>query len=242
MVHDHHEAYITPAERAEILELLERNAWSEQHGVIGPGAALAQGCLRCAKHHMWLMRAIQKQGRARDRSTYVCTGTTLEGGRRCGLIPAWIVDKPLRAAVVARLRPHALLELRTTMQQAEYDIHAEGRRQRDALHRLKLEVEDLRFRFNHVNMKNWAVKEAVEETLQQKLIELKNREEAARTECHGLAFLHDECFGGYADSARTLTRCSMRRRRSRAIARNSCESWWTRLSWKSELPSGSGSG
>jgi DNA invertase Pin-like site-specific DNA recombinase len=185
----HHEPYITREDREELLELLKRNAFCKRHGVIGPGSALAQGCIRCAKHRMWLMRAIQKQGSKRDRSMYVCTGTVLEGGVRCGLIPAWVIDVPLRAAVIARLSAHALDELEATMKRAEYDLHAEERRQRDALHRLRLQVDDLQFRYNHVNVRNWAVREALEDELQAKRVELKRREMEHDNECRPRVFL-----------------------------------------------------
>lgn len=204
VMHDHHEPYLTREEQTEISELLSRNTWSNSHGVIGPGDALAQGCLRCRKHNLWLMRSIQKQGSTRPRGVYVCTGDTLEGGTQCGLIPGWVIDKPLLAAAVARLQPHALDELRTVMQRAEFDAHAEERRSRDTLHRLRLEVDDLQFRFEHVNLKNWAVKEALEEKLQRKRVELKRREEEQRTAPPPRVFLADGCFEELRDLCQNL--------------------------------------
>jgi DNA invertase Pin-like site-specific DNA recombinase len=170
VVRDHHEPYVTRDFVAEIHALLERNALSKQHGVLGPGNALAQGMLRCSKHRMWLMRAVPK-GRVtpgRDRYTYVCTGELLEGGRRCGNIPHWVIDRPLRDAVIERLSAPAVEGLLATIRQTESDAHSEKRRRRDELHRLRLEVQDMEFRYGRVDPNHWAVAASLEAKLEQK--------------------------------------------------------------------------
>jgi hypothetical protein len=184
IVRDHHDPYVTREDLAEINALLERNAWSPRHGVLGPGHALGQGCVHCAKHHNWRMRAIQKKatGDGEGRSVYICTGEALEGGPRCGPIPQWVIDTPLREATVDRLAPMALGELRAVMRQAESDTRAEERRRRDARHRLRMEVEDLQYRYDRVDLDLTAVARGCAENLELKRRELLRleREESER--------------------------------------------------------------
>jgi hypothetical protein len=184
MIRDHHDPYVAREDLTEINGLLERNAWSPRHGVLGPGHALGQGCLRCAKHHNRRMRAIPKTGTAdgEGRSVYICNGEVREGGPRCGPIPQWVIDTPLREATVDRLAPMALGELRPVMRQAESDTRAEERRRRDALHRLRMEVEDLQYRYDRVDLDLTAVARGCAENLELKRRELLRleREESER--------------------------------------------------------------
>jgi DNA invertase Pin-like site-specific DNA recombinase len=195
-IRDHHEPYVSRDEWREIHDLLERNAWSESHGIVGPGNALAQGSLRCTKHRMWLMRAVHKsQARAGlARYVYICTGDVFEGGPQCGRIPGWVVDTPLRAAVINRLTPQSLDELRHVMRQAEADVRSEGRRRRDELHGLRQEVEDLQFRYERVDPNHWAVATGLEEKLEQKKRELLRRERDEAAGCTPGILFDEDCF------------------------------------------------
>jgi hypothetical protein len=49
-VPNHHPAYITPEQHAEVLEILRNNAPSKNRRNLGPGSALLQGLIKCGRH------------------------------------------------------------------------------------------------------------------------------------------------------------------------------------------------
>jgi DNA invertase Pin-like site-specific DNA recombinase len=179
VIRDHHEPYISRNEQQALKAMLERNAFTGQHGVLGPGPALAQGVLKCGRHRQWSMLPVSKEVASGVcvRFDYVCTGGVAEGKSRCGAIPGWVVDKPLQAAVVERLRPHALDELEAALEQAEGDARSEARRQRDACYRLRREIDDLELRLSRVDPKHWTVARRYEEQLHEKNLQLRRLDE-----------------------------------------------------------------
>ena len=175
VIRDHHEPYISRSEQDSLKRMLERNGFAGPHGVLGPGQALAQGCVRCRKHREWLMMAISKKQESGVciRFDYVCMGGVAEGRKRCGSIPGWVIDRPLLEAVLERLRPHALDELEAAVSEAEEDARSEARRQRDALYRLRREVEDLEVRLSRVDAKHWTVEQRYNAQLHEKNLQLR---------------------------------------------------------------------
>jgi DNA invertase Pin-like site-specific DNA recombinase len=180
LTRDHHEPYVSREQLYEILQLLERNRWSIKHGVLGPGAALAQGTLRCGKHHNWLMRAMLKRPSASGPSPYVywCLGETLNGGPACGGIPQWVIDTPLREELLARLHPVAIDQIAAALRQARLDAQSEAQHEQAMWYRLKREVDDLQIRYERVDPNHWAVAQALEKKLEQKKRELITLERA----------------------------------------------------------------
>jgi DNA invertase Pin-like site-specific DNA recombinase len=173
-IRDHHEPYWSREEQAEAEALLERNAFTKTHNVLGPGDAIAQGRLRCGKHRMWSMSACC-QGNSPDgrkRYVYTCSGEVPYGGATCGRVPHWQVDRCLRRLLIEKLGPQSLEELRTVMEEAEISSRSEARRCRDTLDRLRSEVLDFEWRYERVHPEHWAVAERLEQKLEEKRREL----------------------------------------------------------------------
>jgi hypothetical protein len=132
------------------------------------------------------------------RFDYVCTGGVAEAAKRCGSIPGWVIDRALQAAVVDRLRPHALDELEAVLEavleQAEDDARSEARRQRDARHRLSREIEELELRLSRVDPKHWTVAQRYEEQLHEKNLQLRRLDEQG-VRVPGTKQFTEECLG-----------------------------------------------
>jgi len=169
IIRDHHDSYVTRDEWNEIRQLIERNRWTKQHGILGPADDLLQGLLRCHRHRNWLMRAMNR-GRAGSR--YFCIGDTFEGGKACGFIPGWLIEPLVRRAVVGRLGPSSVEALQTALREAAKDEKTEERRRAYALLRLRSEVEDLTLRCRTVAPDHWAVRDIFEKELEQRKREL----------------------------------------------------------------------
>jgi hypothetical protein len=124
----------------------------------------------------------------RVRYDYICSYGVAQGKRRCGSIPGWVIDRPLLAAVVQRLRPHALDEVATAVERAEQDARSEARRGREMRHRLQREIEDLELRLKHVDPKLWTVAQRYEEQMHEKNLQLLRLGEAGDRPPNGKAF------------------------------------------------------
>src|SRR5437588_6584264 len=99
VIPNHHTGYISRAAFEEIQEILRKNAPSKKQRNLGPGGALLQGILRCARHEGRSMSVDYKEP-LRDGRTgafyYHCAGDYATGGNQCGAVPG----RPLELAVV----------------------------------------------------------------------------------------------------------------------------------------------
>jgi DNA invertase Pin-like site-specific DNA recombinase len=90
----HHPAYISPAEAAEIDEILRLNARKEGNSPIGAGDMILQGMLRCVKHPGIRQRRHLKvhpgwaNGQYQQEPYYKCEGDTDTGGAACIFLPS----------------------------------------------------------------------------------------------------------------------------------------------------------
>lgn len=201
-VRDHHEPYVSREQWEEIRQLMARNTWSKEHGVLGPADDLLQGVLRCRQHRNWAMRAMNR-GKAGYR--YFCIGDIFEGGKPCGFIPGWLVEPVVRTAVVDRLGPASIVELRTVLRGAALDAKNEERRRAYALLRLRSEVDDLERRYETVAPDRWAVRDMLEQKLETKKRELIVREREAMTgEGPSQPALDEGCLDELASLCRSL--------------------------------------
>jgi hypothetical protein len=142
VVSDHHEGYVTREEWQEIRNILRTNAWSPGHTSVGHGRSIAQGLVRCAVHREWRMMVQYNRGpRGGGRSyIYRCEGDAAEGlGERCSLVSGARTDDAVLRAVVGRLAPPRIEELREAVQRLIADKRAE-------LHHREMETVRLRQR------------------------------------------------------------------------------------------------
>lgn len=175
---DNHDAYITPAEREEILTIIRLNAPSETRRNLGPGTALVQGFIRCAIHRLRAMTAVYKAAR-RDggRShAYYCLGDYFEGGAQCGHIPGRLVDEAVTSAIIARLAPPRLETLRAALQEVAAGERSEHYRQKLERDRIRRDVTVLEEKFFSLDPSSTELAKDTERRLETRKRELRDLE------------------------------------------------------------------
>ncbi len=179
IVAGHHDAYVSPKQWHEIQATLKLNAPSRQRRNLGPGSALLQGVIRCARHRNWAMSVGYKAARADGsrRHSYHCMGNYAQGEKQCGSVPGMPLDGAVREAVLKRLSPPRIRTVKKAWEDARSDELAEERRRRTELNRMRQAADDLEYRYMSVNPAHRHVAESLEAKLDQAKKELKRREQ-----------------------------------------------------------------
>lgn len=155
VVPDHHPPYVSREQWAEMQHVLDVNAPTKTRRNIGPGGAVLQGIVRCAKHPTRIMRSRNKQYKRGERIyAYSCEGDINRGGRRCGLVPSRPVERAILAEIASSLAPVKIEAARQAWRQMQIGAASEERRYELELERLRQRAGELRRRFMLVDPEN----------------------------------------------------------------------------------------
>ncbi len=176
VVPHHHDAYVSRDEWDEMQRLLANNAPKRFRRNPGPGAAVLQGILKCAKHLTRGMISKYKKLLNGTVHYYICCGDVHLGGSSCCTIPGRPLERAVVTAVIQRLSQPRLDAIVSAWRQAKAEALAERRRGEVELERLREKAVDLERRYMLVDPANRSVAADLESKLEAAKQELKIRD------------------------------------------------------------------
>jgi hypothetical protein len=194
VVRDHHEPYVSRDQWNEMQHVLDVNAPQKTRRNLGPGGAVLQGILRCAKHLTRVMRARNKRYKHGDTIyAYSCEGDVHIGGPRCATVSARPIERAVVGELAAALTPATVETAREAWRQMKAGAASEERRHELDLERLRQRTSDLRRRCMLVDPENRLVAAELESEWDAAKREL-NRVEAQGPQPSLLDAFTDEAF------------------------------------------------
>ena len=196
VVADHHPAYVSREEWANVQASLAARAPSKARRNLGPGSALLQGIVRCGQHRNWAMATVYKARRRDGTQThaYQCLGDYARGGAQCGRVSGVVLDRAIVAAVFARLRPPVLAAVRHALDQARVEDRGEQHRRSITLLRARERETDLHYRYMNVDPANRHVAADLERELEAAKLEVHRLQQVAAAPSSMGDVLDDDAF------------------------------------------------
>jgi DNA invertase Pin-like site-specific DNA recombinase len=196
VIPNHHPAYITHEQFAELQHIIEINRPSQERRNMGDGPAVLQGgIVRCGVHRNRAMRVsyvLNRTGKVRW-WYYVCTGERLAGGDGCGSVPGGPLEDLVVGVLLDRLNPPRLEELRAAWQAARSAEGDEEYRHEAQLASVREEVRKAKLNCRSVDReKNPAAAEFHDGVLNDALTRLKKLESVAALPRTALSLFTEE--------------------------------------------------
>lgn len=193
---NHHEPYVTPEEWEEMQEILKLYAATKTRRNLGPGKALLQGVLRCSAHPRMVMGPHYKRPR-RDgvcNYDYGCIGDMQLGGSSCIAISGVPLDCGVAEALLARMVPPKVEEIREAFLQTKADERSEQHRHEIEGNRARERAALLLERYLAVDPAHRHVKQEIEAKLEEAQKEVTRLAHAPRNEAFRPPSLSEETF------------------------------------------------
>jgi hypothetical protein len=123
---------------------------------------------------------------------YFCLEETEKGSRNCISVHGPFLDRAIRDAVLRRLSPPAMEQLRGELRRVRRDALGDNHRRRSHLNRLRQDVEDLRYSHdNAIHAGNWRVAADIEKRLEEALAQLEKLERVGDAKTSEISTIDD---------------------------------------------------